>query len=377
MQKMKYLLLISMIALWGCKQSQNVITVKGHVEFDEPGQKMEIFRYENNEKVVYAQFDIDQNNHFNYQFTVEHPGVYTLSCKKWEQLRFWAEDEDVEVHFRGKDTAKVVIKMPVYHPILSTGPNNELMNQYNYIQDRNYRMMVDMSQLIYKTEFASPEDKQQMTMDVYKKLNEDLGNRMVELAERNYKLHSIVALLSYLKEDKNKALLDKIYTEHKDYQPVQQYKKDKEIAAAKAAKVEIGQVAPDFSYRTEDSTKTVSLKDFRGKYLLIDFWASWCGPCRAEVPNLKKTYKEFAGKDVAFLSVSIDAKEADWKKALLEEQMDWPQVLAPNAGKEIMQEYQFSGIPFIILLDKEGKIVAKHLRGGAIGKKLREVLNNK
>ena len=110
---------------------------------------------------------------------------------------------------------------------------------------------------------------------------------------------------------------------------------------------------------------------------MLDFWASWCGPCRAEIPHLKEAYKEYSTKGVAFFSVSIDKDDAAWRKAMKEENMPWAQAQAPKAGKDVMKQYQFSGIPYILVLDKEGKIVAKNLRGKALTDKLEELLSGK
>ena len=107
----------------------------------------------------------------------------------------------------------------------------------------------------------------------------------------------------------------------------------------------------------------------------MDFWASWCGPCRGEIPHLKEAYEKYADKGVAFFSVSIDKSDAAWKKALAEENMPWEQVCAPQAGKDVMKQYQFSGIPYILVLDKEGRIVGTNLRGKALMDKLEELVN--
>lgn len=123
--------------------------------------------------------------------------------------------------------------------------------------------------------------------------------------------------------------------------------------------------------------KTWDLRTLNGKILVLDFWASWCGPCRAEIPHLKEAYKEYSNKGVAFFSVSIDKDDAAWRKAMKEENMPWTQAQAPKAGKDVMKQYQFSGIPYILVLDKEGKIVAKNLRGKALTDKLEELLSGK
>lgn len=114
-----------------------------------------------------------------------------------------------------------------------------------------------------------------------------------------------------------------------------------------------------------------------GRITLIDFWASWCGPCRKEIPHVKKYYEEYKNKGVQFISVSIDAKKDAWTKALKEEQMPWLQGWAQNSGKDVLNTYQFNGIPFLILLDKKGNIYRKHLRGEKIKQAIEDCLAGK
>ena len=92
---------------------------------------------------------------------------------------------------------------------------------------------------------------------------------------------------------------------------------------------------------------------------------------------MKEYYEEFKDKGVEFLSVSIDAKEEAWRKALKDENMAWPQGLAKDAGKEVKELYQFSGIPFILVIDKEGNIYKKHLRGEKIKEAIQDCLDGK
>jgi len=355
------------------------IVVSGNVKFNEPKAKMQIYKTDGPEKIVIVEFDVDADNNFKQEITVDEPGMYFIDCKKWERIGFWAEDENVSVNFRGVDTAKMKIKNPPFH-IINGGPKNEVINHLNFITFRNYQMQIAVSQTAYKASFATDLDKEKTTSALYDACYSDQRERIKFLAELYSDRTSVVALLGYLNPEKDKALYDKIcaniYSKYPNYAPLQKFLRDKEVAANNAKRVAIGSPAPAFEYPTKDG-KMFGPQSFKGKILLIDFWASWCGPCRSEIPNLKDAYAKYNGKGVEFMSVSIDKGSAEWIKAMTEENMPWTQILATNAGKEITSLYQFSGIPFIILIDADGKIVAKNLRGANLLNTIDELLNKK
>lgn len=130
--------------------------------------------------------------------------------------------------------------------------------------------------------------------------------------------------------------------------------------------------------------KTWSFRDFRGKYVLVDFWASWCGPCRKEMKSLLPIYEELKGDDLAFVSVSLDDQRRNWVKMVEEEQLPW-MMLWNEKGfsknqenlNEVQRAYGFYQIPFIMLLDKKGKIVRRHLRGEGVKEAILELRNHK
>lgn len=121
--------------------------------------------------------------------------------------------------------------------------------------------------------------------------------------------------------------------------------------------------------------KPVSLSQLKGKYVLVDFWASWCGPCREENPNVVAAYDEFKNKNFTILGVSLDDNKAAWLNAITEDKLDWTQISDLNRGNSLsLTAYGFDGIPYNVLVDPQGGIIATGLRGSALQRKLAEVL---
>ncbi|WP_295120491.1 TlpA disulfide reductase family protein [uncultured Chitinophaga sp.] len=143
---------------------------------------------------------------------------------------------------------------------------------------------------------------------------------------------------------------------------------------AKLQKSDVGELAPLFE-KADTSGVTLKLTDFRGKYVLIDFWASWCKPCRAENPHLRKVYAAFKDKNFEILGVSLDVERgrSAWLKAIADDQLTWPQVI--DLGEEKASDlYSVMAIPQNFLVGPDGKIIARNLNGEALDLKLAEVL---
>ena len=142
-----------------------------------------------------------------------------------------------------------------------------------------------------------------------------------------------------------------------------------------AKKTGVGKMAMDFT-QNDTLGNPVSLSSFRGKYVLIDFWASWCGPCRQENPNVVKAFNAYNSKGFTVLGVSLDQPTAKdkWMKAIHDDKLTWTQVSDLKYWKnEVAVQYGIQAIPQNFLIDPQGKIVGKNLRGEALNKKLAEI----
>ena len=175
-------------------------------------------------------------------------------------------------------------------------------------------------------------------------------------------------------QDKNYAFLDSVANELLMAIPTNFHVQNLVANLDAKKSLAVGSEAPEISLPTPEG-ETISLTSLRGKYVLIDFWAAWCRPCRAENPNVVRVYNEYGGEKFEILGVSLDKTKNAWTTAIAQDQLPWLHVSDLKFWRsEAAQTYQIRAIPATYLIDPEGKIIAKNLRGASLEAKLKEIL---
>lgn len=185
---------------------------------------------------------------------------------------------------------------------------------------------------------------------------EQIQTPMQKLAQRFPNHNAIVAFTNYAKQQLS------MKQQQAQQQQVQQ------------GKVPVGSMAPDITMN-DVNDKPFSLSQLKGKYVLVDFWASWCGPCREENPNVVAAYNQFKDKNFTVLGVSLDQNKTSWLKAIKDDNLTWQHISDLKYwNSAAVPLYGFNGIPYNVLIDPQGKVIATELRGAGLMAKLSEVL---
>lgn len=296
---------------------------------------------------------------------VEQLGVSVLEIGKTKRSVI-LENKNIEVKFKATptDTTWEFI-------------NTDETNTYHKIQKIVKKLLVDVD--VLKATFKPSKDKAKAAQDqerfmgeYYKISKKHLPSIKKAILENAPSFGSSYYLFSTVPFAGNKDFYIQVAEKFKANDNGKNYSKALvgQIEMLKA-QLGIGDVATDFTLKTPQEDE-VSLSDFKGKIVLIDFWASWCGPCIQEIPNVKKAYDKYHNKGFEILSVSVDQDAKQWMGALEKYPMNWAQVI-DNRETNVAQIYAVSSIPKTILVDKDGKILAINLRGQQLENKLKEL----
>jgi peroxiredoxin len=377
---MKNFLLATFVAISFMACQQKNYTIEGTIEGVTEGQA--ILQKIIDGKPTPIDTAVIAEGKFTFTGSEEEPQIYLIFVdKNRTPIMFFGENKHIivtaddetklnDAKIEGSPITDILTKFTEEVP--EQGRMNELNEEY-----QKARMTSDkekMEAIAAEANELMQEQKAYFIQFIKDNTDNVVGANMALNAMREFEMDEFKELVaqfeSNLGEHQYVAKLKEALEQMEKAEEMQKEAAEKKAAAEKATS--IGAIAPDFTLETVDGEQ-LSLSSLKGKYVLVDFWASWCKPCRNENPNVVKAYKKFNAKGFDVLSVSLDKDSVKWKEAIKADGLVWNQVI--DSKGDIAQVYGVQGIPFTLLLDKEGKIVEKNLRGEALEEKLTELLN--
>ncbi|MCO5230843.1 MAG: AhpC/TSA family protein [Chitinophagales bacterium] len=356
MKKIFFLMLV--LATISCKPDKNAFVIQGKIDGLGDTQIYLIHPEEEGEIVDTLQV---KNGSFRIKGTIENPNVYLLAFgEQYAPLEIMLEPGKFEVKGDLKDI----------NSLLATG--GTLQNQYNNFIDEMIPLNDEYS-AFYEKNIEAKQNKDTILMiDIEGKLDSikdayyDKAYSFVEKIPSSIVSAKIISeiLMSNPDVDRLLPIVEK-FDEHVKKTSFGQ-RISNTLNVIKNTRV--GSVAPVFTMNDIEGNQINFSEAYKGKYLLIDFWASWCGPCREENPRMVRIYNKFKGKKFEMLGVSIDNNKAQWKKAVEEDMLSWTQVIDENNISS--KDYGVIAIPANVLVDPNGTIIAKNV----FGKKLEDLL---
>jgi len=371
-----FVLCISALMILSCNRKEEVaFTVEGNIRNADAG------------KVYLIEVSVDNGSQRSVDSSDIKDGVFRLQAKSKEEglyyLRFDNSPRPFASFINDSKTIKISGDFQFPSDLLFSG-SAASTNMKNFYTETNKKWLAlgSLGKKIDSLVLAKASDSLVAKTDAEARvIVEEIKDKVKEIV-----LHGKSAVLALMAIQGNQnlyapdeysnmlRLATETYPEHMGLKAAKNIFEQQLAAAREMKQTWTGKQAPEITL-PDVNGKTVSLSSFKGRYVLVDFWASWCKPCRQENPNVVAAYQNFKAKNFTVLGVSLDENKNAWLKAIEKDGLTWTHVSDLKQWQSsVVPLYRISGIPFNVLVDPKGTVIAENLRGSQLQAKLNEVL---
>lgn len=360
--------ILAAVAFFSCggKESatEGMVQVSGKIE-NAPEGIIVLSQFTDSRPKVLDTLEVNGSGEFSYDLAVETPTFYELNLYG-KAVRLALYEEDVELNYNFSDPSSLAIE--------GSKDTKEML--------KIEKLMETYQADVNKLNEAYYEAMSKNDTEAIKKIQSDAmiletnqSERVKEMISSMGDSFAPLAAVGLLNPKTDFPFIDDLVVKLNEKYPgtvaILQMKQQLDEMRA----LSVGQPAPEIELPNPNG-ELVKLSDLRGKYVLIDFWAAWCKPCRQENPNVVRLYNQYKDKGFEVFGVSLDRTKADWVKAIADDQLTWTQVSDLKYFNSAAAElYQIQAIPATYMIDPDGKIIAKDLRGPSLENKLAELFD--
>ncbi len=346
------------------KKFDGKVKISGNLE-NYPEGNLVLSQYANDRTDVLDTLKLKNGGKFEYELTLDGPNFYELSLMEEETVRLALYHEDVEIDY-DFETQELSLK---------GSRDTQMLRLIDEITQRYQEEGNELNTEFYEAMADRDQDAIKAIQEKAMQLEINHGDRVKETIHKMEGSFAALAGLGMLNPKNDFNFIDSTVNALGDRYPdmhlISSWKQELDEMRA----LSVGQPAPEISLPNPDGD-IQKLSDLKGKYVLVDFWAGWCRPCREENPNVVRLYNKYKDKGFEVFGVSLDRTRETWEKAIEEDGLEWTQVSdLKYFNSEAAATYQINAIPATYMIDPDGNIFAKDLRGITLENKLAEIFD--